>query len=64
MKDQYLRRGLRLKSVPTTFRQLAEMPGGRCRTNKLSRFTLTRTVSSGPKLAAFEITKQAPFNNF
>ncbi|TAR32665.1 hypothetical protein BV234_09890, partial [Lactiplantibacillus plantarum] len=43
--------------VPTTFRQLAEMPGGRRRTNELSRFTLTRTVSSGSKLAAFEFKK-------
>ncbi|MCT4457538.1 hypothetical protein EFP00_08875 [Lactiplantibacillus paraplantarum] len=57
MKGQYLRRGLRLKSVPTTFRQLAEMPGGRCRTNQPKKFTLTRTVSSGPKLAAFEFKK-------
>ena len=43
--------------MPTTFRQLAEMPGGRRRTNELSRFTLTRTVSSGSKLAAFEFKK-------
>ena len=52
-----MRRGLRLKSVPTTFRQLEEMPGGRCRTNQPKKFTLTRTVSSGPKLAAFEFKK-------
>ncbi|AVV97788.1 hypothetical protein C1S45_02000 [Lactiplantibacillus plantarum] len=57
MKGQYLRRGLRLKSVPTTFRQLAEMPGSRCRTRTLSKFTLTRTVLSEPKLAAFEFKK-------
>ena len=45
MEDQYLRRGLRLKSVSTAFQQLAEMPGERRRTNELSRFTLTGTVS-------------------
>ncbi|EYR71026.1 hypothetical protein O209_10515, partial [Lactiplantibacillus plantarum WHE 92] len=33
---------------------LAEMPGGRRRTNELSRFTLTGTVSSGPKLVAVD----------
>ncbi|EFK27942.1 hypothetical protein HMPREF0531_13082 [Lactiplantibacillus plantarum subsp. plantarum ATCC 14917 = JCM 1149 = CGMCC 1.2437] len=32
MEDQYLRRGLRLKSVSTAFQQLAEMPGSRLRT--------------------------------
>ncbi|MCT4444144.1 hypothetical protein EFO98_10525, partial [Lactiplantibacillus argentoratensis] len=59
---QYLRRGLRLKSVPTTFRQLAEMPGSRRRTNESSNFTLTRTVSSGPQLAGSELTQPARFN--
>ncbi|APP12416.1 hypothetical protein CS304_15080 [Lactiplantibacillus plantarum] len=54
VEDQYLRRGLRLKSVSTAFQQLAEMPGGRRRTNELSRFTLTGTVSSGPKLVAVD----------
>ncbi|WP_260354630.1 hypothetical protein, partial [Lactiplantibacillus argentoratensis] len=62
VEDQYLRRGLRLKSVSTAFQQLAEMPGSRRRTNELSRFTLIRTVSSGPKLAAFELTQLARFN--
>ncbi|AYC70691.1 hypothetical protein EFO98_01030 [Lactiplantibacillus argentoratensis] len=50
MEDQYLRRGLRLKSVSTAFQQLAEMPGSRCRTNWLSIFTLIRIFSSGSKL--------------
>ncbi|AQX94831.1 hypothetical protein EL800_15990 [Lactiplantibacillus plantarum] len=54
VEDQYLRRGLRLKSVSTAFQQLAEMPGERRRTNELSRFTLTGTVSSGPKLVAVD----------
>ncbi|PKX64286.1 hypothetical protein CUB88_15870 [Lactiplantibacillus plantarum] len=54
VEDQYLRRGLRLKSVSTAFQQLAEMPGERRRTNELSRFTLTGTVSSGPKLMAVD----------
>ncbi len=49
--------------MPTTFRQLAEMPGGRCRTNELSRFTLTRTVSSGPKLAALDLTDRSKSTN-
>ncbi|AVW06130.1 hypothetical protein C1S59_12465 [Lactiplantibacillus plantarum] len=54
VEDQYLRRGLRLKSVSTAFQQLAEMPGERRRTNELSRFTLTGTVSSGPKLVVVD----------
>ncbi|WP_154698901.1 hypothetical protein [Lactiplantibacillus plantarum] len=29
VEDQYLRRGLRLKSVSTAFQQLAEMPSSR-----------------------------------
>ncbi|MCT4457446.1 hypothetical protein EFP00_08405 [Lactiplantibacillus paraplantarum] len=58
MEDQYLRRGFRLKSVSTAFQQLAEMPGSRCRTSKLSTFTLTRPVSSGPKLAVSELEKR------
>ncbi len=33
-----------------------KMPGSRRRTRQLSNFTLTRTFSSGPKLAAFELT--------
>ncbi|AVW05567.1 hypothetical protein DA078_12385 [Lactiplantibacillus plantarum] len=48
VEDQYLRRGLRLKSVSTAFQQLAEMPGSRHRTRQLSNFTLIRTFSSGP----------------
>ncbi|MCT3288090.1 hypothetical protein EFP14_15560 [Lactiplantibacillus pentosus] len=32
MKDQYLRRGFRLKSVSTTSRPLPRMPGSRPRT--------------------------------
>ncbi|KZT95927.1 hypothetical protein Nizo2259_1762 [Lactiplantibacillus plantarum] len=32
VEDQYLRRGLRLKSVSTAFQQLTEMPGSRRRT--------------------------------
>ncbi|RDG26910.1 hypothetical protein DQM20_08760 [Lactiplantibacillus plantarum] len=62
VEDQYLRRGLRLKSVSTAFQQLAEMPGSRCRTNQPSMFTLIRTFSSGPKLVAFDLKLQ-PFNN-
>ncbi|ATI72589.1 hypothetical protein B0667_14415 [Lactiplantibacillus plantarum] len=54
VEDQYLRRGLRLKSVSTAFQQLAEMPGERRRTNERSRFTLTGTVSSGPKLVVVD----------
>ncbi|KZT81702.1 hypothetical protein Nizo1839_0993 [Lactiplantibacillus plantarum] len=49
--------------MPTTFRQLAEMPGSRRRTNQPKKFTLTRTVSSGPKLAGFELTQPARFNH-
>ncbi|RDG09414.1 hypothetical protein DQM08_12970 [Lactiplantibacillus paraplantarum] len=63
VEDQYLRRGLRLKSVSTAFQQLAEMPGSRCRTNHQSMFTLTRTFSSGPKLAAFDLNCLACFNH-
>ena len=58
VEDQYLRRGLRLKSVSTAFQQLAEMPGSRRKTRQLSNFTLTRTFSSGPKLAAFDFGNQ------
>ena len=58
MEDQYLRRGLRLKSVSTAFQQLVEVPGSRRGTRQLSNFTLTRTVSSGPKLAAFDFGNQ------
>ncbi|QAR38532.1 hypothetical protein EQG59_11630 [Lactiplantibacillus plantarum] len=60
VEDQYLRRGLRLKSVSTAFQQLAEMPGIRCRTRQLSNFTLTRLFSSGSKLVAFDL-KNSPF---
>ncbi|TAQ93472.1 hypothetical protein BV230_04445 [Lactiplantibacillus plantarum] len=56
VEDQYLRRGLRLKSVSTAFQQLAEMPGSRCRTHLPKKFTLTRTFPSGPKLAALDLT--------
>jgi hypothetical protein len=49
--------------VSTAFQQLAEMPGSRRRTRQLSDFTLTRTFSSGPKLAAFELTQLARFNH-
>ena len=45
----------RLKSVPTTFRQLAEMPGGRRRTNPQQKSTRVRAVSSGSKLAVLEL---------
>ncbi|AYC72980.1 hypothetical protein EFO98_05190 [Lactiplantibacillus argentoratensis] len=58
MEDQYLRRGFRLKSVSTAFQQLAEMPGGRRRTHHQKKFTPTRTVSSGLKLAAFKSKKR------
>ncbi|RDG00350.1 hypothetical protein DQM19_09540, partial [Lactiplantibacillus plantarum] len=60
----YLRRGLRLKSVSTAFQQLAEMPGSRRRANELSRFTLTRTVSSGPKLVAVDFKKASFYHYF
>ena len=63
VKGQYLRRGLRLKSVPTTFRQLAEMPGGRRRTNPQQKSTRVRAVSSGSKLSVFEPTQLACFNH-
>ncbi|AVW10524.1 hypothetical protein DA077_08235 [Lactiplantibacillus paraplantarum] len=63
MEDQYLRRGLRLKSVSTTFHQLAEMPGGRYRTH-LSRQVYTNlNCSSSSKLAAFELKNLARFNH-
>ncbi|AVW09803.1 hypothetical protein DA077_04245 [Lactiplantibacillus paraplantarum] len=54
VEGQHLRRALRLKSVPTTFRQLAEMPGGRPRKHQPNSSTPTRTISSGLKLAAFD----------
>ncbi|MDB7781039.1 hypothetical protein P7X80_12965, partial [Lactiplantibacillus plantarum] len=60
VEDQYLRRGLRLKSVSTAFQQLAEMPGSRSRTRQLSNFTLTRLFFSGPKLVTFDL-KNSPF---
>ncbi|MZU91254.1 hypothetical protein CJP55_04310 [Lactobacillus plantarum] len=63
VEDQYLRRGLRLKSVSTAFQQLAEMPGGRCRTHLPKKFTLTRTVSSGPKPAALDLTDRSKSTN-
>ncbi|RDG11820.1 hypothetical protein DQM08_07125 [Lactiplantibacillus paraplantarum] len=63
VEDQYLRRGLRLKSVSTAFQQLAEMPGSRLRTNQQSMFTLTRTFSSGPKLAVFDLNCLTCFNH-
>ncbi|AQY70453.1 hypothetical protein BV230_09515 [Lactiplantibacillus plantarum] len=40
------------------FQQLAEMPGSRRKTRQLSNFMLTRTFSSGPKLAAFDFGNQ------
>ncbi|ASG79139.1 hypothetical protein EFP05_11385 [Lactiplantibacillus pentosus] len=55
MKDQYLRRGFRLKSVSTTSRALPRMPGSWRRTRLSTSFTLTRFVSSGAQLAAFEL---------
>ncbi|AYC71956.1 hypothetical protein EFO98_08365 [Lactiplantibacillus argentoratensis] len=60
VEDQYLRHGLRLKSVSTAFQQLAEMPGSRRRTRQLGNFMLTRLFSSGPKLVAFDL-KSSPF---
>ncbi|KZU49688.1 hypothetical protein Nizo2776_2022 [Lactiplantibacillus plantarum] len=47
--------------MSTAFQQLAEMSGSQRRTRQLSNFTLTRTFSSGPKLAAFELTQLGTF---
>ena len=63
VEDQYLRRGLRLKSVSIAFQQLAEMPGGRTRKHQPSKFTQTRTFSSGPKLAVFDFNNSVRFNH-
>ncbi|MCT4458046.1 hypothetical protein EFP00_11640 [Lactiplantibacillus paraplantarum] len=63
MEDQYLRRGVRLKSVSIAFQQLAEMSGSRPRTSPLKKFTLIRTFSSGPKLAAFDYNNSACLNH-
>ncbi|AVW09644.1 hypothetical protein DA077_03385 [Lactiplantibacillus paraplantarum] len=63
MEDQYLRRGLRLKSVSIAFQKLAEMSGNRRRKRELSRFTRTRTVSSGSELAVFDSNQAAHLNH-
>ncbi|MCT3064106.1 hypothetical protein EFP05_08445 [Lactiplantibacillus pentosus] len=49
--DQYLRRGLRLKSVSTTFQRCQKYLEAGIGSNHHSKFTVIRTVSSGPKLA-------------
>ncbi|MCT4457065.1 hypothetical protein EFP00_06400 [Lactiplantibacillus paraplantarum] len=55
VEDQYLRRGLRLKSVSTTFQQLAGMPGSRHRTRQLKNFSPNYTLFSETQLVAFKL---------
>ncbi|AVW10907.1 hypothetical protein DA077_10330 [Lactiplantibacillus paraplantarum] len=63
MEDQYLRRGLRFKSVSIAFQQLAEMSGSRYRKHLPSKSTPIRTFLSGPKLTVFDFSCFDRFNH-